>query len=319
MNNPPHRATLYACAIIVLMAWACLPIRLSAASTIRIATWNLNNLHDTPGQALRSRAPSRSKRDYAVLRRYAKQIDADIYALQEVNGPKAARRVFPTAHYQLFFSGRHGVDQESKRRSDRIYTAFAVKKGRFDQVVKKDYRALSVMHAGRPTRWGVELVITRGTTKMHLLNVHLKSRCFTDSLRRARDQHCATLSRQVSPLEEWIDARARQGVAFAVLGDFNRALDVHGPRDHLWRAIDDSEPTGLRLFRYPFQRASNCWRHTANYHENPIDFIVVDGRTQSWVIPKTAKQWDYSPNDCDPKRGLPSDHCPLSLDLALPR
>jgi hypothetical protein len=65
------------------------------ATTIKVATWNLNNLHHVVGEPLRDRAPARSAEDYATLREYRDRVGADIYALQEVNGPRAAALVFP--------------------------------------------------------------------------------------------------------------------------------------------------------------------------------------------------------------------------------
>jgi hypothetical protein len=58
---------------------------------IRVATWNLSNLHDVVGEPLRSRAPARWEEDYAILRRYAEELAADIIAFQEVNGGKGNR------------------------------------------------------------------------------------------------------------------------------------------------------------------------------------------------------------------------------------
>ena len=76
------------------------------------------------------------------------------------------------------------------------------------------------------------------------------------------------------PLEAWIDARWREGTPLVVLGDFNRAMDRHGPRDHLWRALDDGDPPGLKLYRLPNGRESACWRGTSRHHRHPIDFFV---------------------------------------------
>ena len=102
-----------------------------ATEILRIATWNLNNLHDEIGVPLRDRAPSRSRDDFALLRKYAKRLNADVIALQEVNGPKAARHVFPEAQYDLYFSGRYVEDQETGRESDRIYTGVAIRRDVF--------------------------------------------------------------------------------------------------------------------------------------------------------------------------------------------
>jgi exonuclease III len=62
----------------------------AAAESIKIATWNMNNLHHVLGESLRDRAPARSEEDYELLRKYRDRLGADVIALQEVNGPKAA-------------------------------------------------------------------------------------------------------------------------------------------------------------------------------------------------------------------------------------
>jgi hypothetical protein len=110
------------------------------AATIEVATWNLNNLHYVIGEPLRERAPARSADDYATLRKYRDRVGADIYALQEVNGPKAAALVFPPDEWDTYFSGRYVEDlvtgrattPDAEQRSDRIYTGFAVRRGVFD-------------------------------------------------------------------------------------------------------------------------------------------------------------------------------------------
>ncbi|MEM7253255.1 MAG: endonuclease/exonuclease/phosphatase family protein [Pseudomonadota bacterium] len=289
---------------------------ISAADTIRIATWNLNNLHFKTHQALRNGAPARSTHDYKTLGYYAARLKADVIALQEANGPRAAKRVFPPNAFDLYFSGRHLEDTKQGRKSDRIYTGFAVRRGVFESVDKGDYQALSVKHDNRyRTRWGVSLTLRRDGRALHLLNVHLKSGCFTGALKRPRDANCATLARQLRPLETWIDERAANGDAFVVLGDFNRALDVHQDRDHFWQALNDGEPAALSLYRYPFRKASACWQGTERHHRNPIDFFVVDGSTFKRVVRNSFQQWRYQPGDRDITRGTPSDHCPASIDI----
>src|SRR5262245_35457841 len=46
----------------------------------------------------------RTVRDFKTLERYAQQLDADVIALQEVDGADAARLVFPA--YKFCFTGR---------------------------------------------------------------------------------------------------------------------------------------------------------------------------------------------------------------------
>jgi Exonuclease III len=256
-----------------------------AAQPIRIATWNMNNLHYVIGEPLRDQAPARSEQDYNILKKYRRRLNADIVALQEVNGPKAARLVFPAAQYELYVSGRYVEDIASGRPSDRIYTGFAVRRGVFDALAKRDYEALSVPHTdGRPTRWGTEILVEKQGRHLRLLSVHLKSGCIESSLENPTSSNCVTLSKQLAPLEAWIDQCAREKVPFVILGDLNRALDVHGQHDHLWREIDDADPTGLKLWRLPFRQESNCWRGTPLHHKNrSISCSSMSAPGKSWT------------------------------------
>ena len=279
---------------------------------VRIASWNLDLLHWRTGGALWRGAVARSGSDYRTLARYARNLNADVVAFQEVNGPRAAARVFPPRDYALHLSGRHDP------RYDDIYNGFAVRKGRFDRVERRDYEALGLgshLRSRHQHRWGVELRIEWRGKSLRLLNVHLKSKCFTKSLAAPRSRACRTLARQIEPLEAWIDARWREGVPFVVLGDFNRAMDRHGRRDHLWSALDDGDPPGLRLHRLPEGRERTCWRGTSRYHRHPIDFFVFGARAWRRVDPASFREIAWSDADADPRRGLPSDHCPIAVDL----
>lgn len=288
------------------------------AEPIRVATWNLLNLHHETGVPLRTRAVARTDDDYAQLRTYLDRLDADIVAVQEVNGPRAARRVFPADAYDVYFSGRYTDDLASGRESDRIYTGFAVRRGRFDAVTKTDYPALSVVTGGgRPTRWGTEILVEKGDRRLRLLSVHLKSGCHQGNLVTPGSDACDTLARQRAPLEAWVDQRARESVPFAVLGDFNRRLDRHGQNDHLWGELDDGFPADLDLHRLPSGQESSCWAGTRRHHADPIDFLVFDDRAWALVDPSTAREVDYDPAERDAARGTPSDHCAWVVDLDL--
>ena len=58
-----------------------------ASAEIRVASWNLNNLHHELDEPLRPGAPARTEAEIEVLRKYRDRAEADIFALQEVNGP----------------------------------------------------------------------------------------------------------------------------------------------------------------------------------------------------------------------------------------
>ena len=85
--------------------------------------------------------------------------------------------------------------------------------------------------------------------------------------------------------------------------------------DHLWRAIDDGDPPGLKLHRLPAGRKPACWRGTSRYRRYPIDFFVFGARAWRRVDPASFRQLVWTTADADPRRGLPSDHCPIAVDL----
>jgi endonuclease I/endonuclease/exonuclease/phosphatase family metal-dependent hydrolase len=295
----------------------------AVAESIKVATWNMNNLHHFVGEPLRDGAPARSEEDYNLLRKYRDRLGTDVIALQEVNGPKAAALVFPPDEWDTYFSGRYFEDlvtgkathPDPEQRSDRIYTGFAVRRGVFDAVSKRDVPSLGVIHAldSRPVRWGTELLVEKDGQLLRLLSVHLKSGCHDGNLENPTDPDCVTLAAQRAPLEAWIDEAAQQLVPFVILGDFNRRIDRFGQDDHLWREIDDGDPPGLDLRRLPFEREAEC---NPSFPQ-PIDFLVFDDRAWQRVDEASFQEITYDPEDQDLERGTPSDHCAIAASLDL--
>lgn len=66
----------------------------AAAETLKVATWNIENL--TVG--------SRTAAELAALRELVDLLDADVIALQEVDGPQAAQQIFDDGEYTFHFS-----------------------------------------------------------------------------------------------------------------------------------------------------------------------------------------------------------------------
>ena len=78
-------------------------------------------------------------------------------------------------------------------------------------------------------------------------------------------------------------ARARaEGVAFAILGDFNRHMDG---RDQFWSALRQAAP----LTRATEGRASPCWGGEAF-----IDHIMLGNAAREWLLPDIAARADLS-------------------------
>ncbi|WP_428261960.1 endonuclease/exonuclease/phosphatase family protein [Haliangium sp.] len=256
--------------------------------SLELATWNLAWLHERSGHG----TVKRDDADYARLAAYAARLDADVIALQEVASEAAARRVFDPALYELAVSAQGGAQR----------TGFAYRRG-LPVTRHPDYDALDV----GSLRAGTDITVHLGRRRLRLLAVHLKSGCWAHALGRG-PASCKKLARQVPPLEAWIDDRVREGVAFAVLGDFNRRLDLD---EAMWRDLDDGEPTGADLTLITAGRRSRCW---GGQYPEYIDHIVLDARAATWLVPTSFEQLVYDETD-ERSRDRLSDHCPISIRL----
>ncbi len=259
-----------------------------SADIIRVASWNMEHLRDTNGEGKRPR----TENDYHLLREHAQGLAADVVAVQEVENTAALGRVFDPAQYRLLVSNRPHAQR----------TGFAV----HQSLRVKRHPDLQGLNTSGGLRHGVDIEIETGGRKIRLLSVHLKSFCFKGSVVTPVKKDCKKLARQIPVLEQWIDDRAREGIPFLVLGDFNRRFDV--PGDDFWPEIDDGEPAQLKLTRANAGMNAQC---------NPkyqwfIDHMVYDRLVSPWVVPDSFEEHLYTGD-------LLSDHCPISMKLDLNR
>ena len=283
------------CILVLLLA---LPAR---AAELKLASWNLAWLTLRPAgdpalpQDLRPREPG----DFAALARYARRLDADIVALQEVDGPEAAGRVFDPATYVFFFAAEQDVQR----------TGFAVRRS-LRVVQNPDLAALDLYpHARYSLRRGTDITVEAGRQHLRLLSVHLDAGC-RDAPLSTPDRDCESLGRQAQILAGWAAERRREGIGFAILGDFNRAIG--GPEDDVLRNLAGAGP---------WQRATEgfsdpCWAG-ARGPRRFIDHVLLGGPAAGWMQPDSLRVLVYAERERSWRRRL-SDHCPLSLRLSLP-
>ncbi|HET9863433.1 MAG TPA: endonuclease/exonuclease/phosphatase family protein [Steroidobacteraceae bacterium] len=289
-----------------------------APSELKLATWNLEwfmkpetlralapacTPPDTPRDGARRAIPcdvanhlARSGEDIAALHRHARELDADVIALQEVDGADAARLLFPD--HEFCFSGRIAVQNNG----------FAIRRG-LPFSCGPDLEPLSLQD---DVRRGVELRLFPGTVReMRLLSVHLKSGCARDPLTATRPS-CTELARQVPALERWIDQQAREHRPFAVLGDFNRDLRREPPGASLWGEIDDQDPPDADLVNTAEGQAfQNCMPQQT--FSGYIDYIVLGRRMARGLVENSFGRALYRPRDA--LRRKLSDHCPVFIRL----
>jgi endonuclease/exonuclease/phosphatase family metal-dependent hydrolase len=272
---------------------------------LRVATWNLANLHAVDGQAIFGGSDPSEQRfqvDYARIRCYIRMFDPDVLAVQEVDGPEALQRVVDPAVYSVHVSTRPNQPDMNGKQN----TGFAFKKGLTVQT-RPDVVSLDVSNGG--LRHGARIDLTIGGQTLAFMSVHLKSGCFENS---SAGSACTTLMQQLPKLEEWIDATAVATTPFVVLGDFNRRLTV--PGDSFWTAIDDSQPVNADLTAITQDMPISC---RDNEFTEFIDHIVFDKRATAFVDRSTFRHVTFRQAD-KPVWGHLSDHCPVVVDLFVP-
>ncbi len=273
-----------------------------ADKPVRLATWNLEHLAARNGEGCRPRADA----DYETLRRHADQLGADVIALQEVENAEAAGRVFPADRWTVVMSSRPGSAREGLCRGT---AGSKILKQDVGFAIRKDIRFrrntdLAALGLGNPDlRWGVDISLDL-PKPIRLLAVHLKSGCNTK--RDMSDRDCPVLFSQAPVLEAWIDARARAGEDFAVMGDWNRRTAL--PDDEFLRIVSDDDPPSGSLVFANAGRGATCVQRYADF----IDHIAVGRNTARRVQPGSFVEYSYGV----PEGQHPADHCPNSVAIS---
>ncbi len=265
------------------------------ARVYKLTTWNLNwlTLRQAGDPDLPSDVRPRQTEDFGRLRAIADRLNADVVAFEEVDGTAAAARVFDPARFTLVT-----IDEDVVQR-----VGLAVRRG---IAVRRnpDLAALDVEPiAAHRLRDGLDVTLDfGGGATLRVLVVHLKTGCHSDDLAISRRPQCALLARQVPVLAQWVSARAKAGVAFAIMGDFNRDMDRP---EALSRALEEAGP----VQRVTAGQSDPCW------DGGPfIDHIFLGGPARSWLVPGSLRVLTYTSADGADRRRL-SDHCPVSVTV----
>jgi exonuclease III len=266
-----------------------------ASKPLKIASWNLEHLAESDGLGCRPRTEA----DYAALRGYADQLDADVIAFEEVENAAAAARVFAPDRYTIVMSkrppsGRHGFCRRDATDGPTIRdqkVGFAIRKG----VAFTRNPDLSELAIGNPDlRWGVDITLGR-SQPLRVLALHLKSGCSAGAER----EPCPVLFDQVPVLQRWISARHAEGVPFVMLGDWNRRLALAD--DVVWNRVNES----VALLDSAEGKGATCVQRYPDF----IDHIVLDPAAAALRVPGSFSEFTYGVAEDQ----HPSDHCPVTL------
>ena len=272
--------------LLLLLALLWLP---AEARTLKIATWNLEwlTLRAQGDPALPSGVMPKTADAIARLRAYARHLNADVIAFEEVDGPGMAARVFPPDQYRIVT-----VDGTEVQR-----VGFAIRNG-ISFARNPDLFALSLGNQG--LRAGADITLNVDGTPLRLLAVHLKSGCANTKLSRQDDTTaCAELHRQIPLLQDWIADRTTDGGGFILLGDFNRRMD---DKEQMWKAFERKADLTL----IDDGQDSPCWGGGSF-----IDHLIAGGSARDWLVPGSLRVMVYQEPDVSWK-ALLSDHCAVS-------
>jgi endonuclease/exonuclease/phosphatase family metal-dependent hydrolase len=270
----------------------------ASARALKVATWNLNWLTERASgdPILPPDVHTRAPADFDLLRRYAAVLDADVVAIEEVDGPATAARVFPPDRYVVHMTADHVVQR----------VGFAIRRG-IPFTANPDLTALDPdPGAPFPLRSGADVTLRLARGPLRLLAIHLKTGCWDKSF-RSRLRACETLKEQLPVLQDWIAARQREGVPFLVLGDFNRRMMAG---DQFLAALERTAPLAVPTSLY----SERCWGESTAF----IDHIVIGGPAERWLEPNSLSVLPYRETDPAAKERL-SDHCAVSVQLDIPQ
>lgn len=273
------------------------------STELTIATWNTEHLAFPLSDGCRARSEEESLK----LKAYAKSLNADIVALQEVGSVEAVETLFPKNEWKVVMSTRPDSKsydcRNSGAKSTQQKVAFAVHKD-VKILNTQAFDALALNRNG--LRYGLELTVESALGPMTLLNVHMKSGCFVDNYSRSDSDACQTFAKQAPILDQWVEQKEKTGMPYIILGDFNHRLSA--PYNHLTRQLSTNADNSVSSFENLSADIIGC--HP--YYPAPIDHILA-GNMPKKGLAKTVKMHPFS--DMAPKAML-SDHCALSVELS---
>ena len=240
------------------------------------------------------------------MKAYARNLDANIVALQEVGSEQAVHSLFPKEDWQVFFSGRADSEaytcRESGANSTQQKVAFAVKKP-LRVASSASLHAFGLQTPG--LRHALALDVQTDIGPLKLLNVHLKSGCFVDDHTKEDSRACEMLSQQARLLDSWIEKREQSAEPYAVLGDFNHRLSA--PYNRLTRTLSQNQDGKQASLNNATSALIGC--HP--YYPATIDHILV-GHMSDTQFSLSADVQHYE--RMDPEDML-SDHCAVTLSI----
>ncbi|MEC6798155.1 endonuclease/exonuclease/phosphatase family protein [Photobacterium sp. S4TG1] len=260
----------------------------------------------------------RSVADYNALRQLFTTYSPDILAFQEVDSTEALYRIVDKTQYNIYLSDRIHNPQDTFKKNNQ-YTGFAVKR----HIVVNDITDLSQLSSpaiatGIPMpfknklRYGSIIEIVINQQSIQLLNLHLKSGCFTETqLFKQKTQACKTLTQQLTLIKQWVETQQQQSYPFIIVGDINH--QIVDSRQFLRKISNDAG--AIKLLSTAIK--ANCTvklvtkKTRIRTYRQLIDHLIAT--TDIKALSQQQIQYDRQKL----LQFTLSDHCPLLFTLSL--
>lgn len=277
-----------------------------AQNSLKLASWNIEHLAENNDEG----CVPRNNSDYAKLRDFARTIEADVVALQEVESAKAVARVFPEEKWHIIVSDRPASESyacyRSGKKSTQQRVAVVIRKG-IEYTDAGTFKELGLDNAG--LRYGIMVKLFAGSDTLDIMAVHLKSGCFVDDYSLRETKACEIFKRQVPVLDSWVESRIKKNRAFVVLGDFNHR--IANPENKLWQVLTEMDSESV-VIKNSMENLKGC--HPK--YPAPIDHIILGGGAEKFYVNESEAVYYYTETpESMTREDMLSDHCPISVVL----
>ncbi|PSV35410.1 endonuclease [Photobacterium sp. GB-27] len=280
-------------------------------------TWNFQWLADHPKNDIQ-----RTAKDYQVLKQIFLTHQPDILAFQEVDSASSLHRIVPKDQYQIYISSRvknkddvfNGINQ---------FTGFAVKK----HLTVKEHPDITTLSSpaialgNKPyypqkLRYGSAIKVNLNQHDIIVVNVHLKSGCFTPKqLKNNRKKSCRTLNLQRTLIQQWIEQQEVKRQPFILVGDFNHRISLNTTNNKTYFFSSNNQQSSLKWLTHNVK--GNCLtkrRKKSKTYYRRYKELIDHGFSSDHFTISSIQQVPYSFEQVSTYQL--SDHCPVIFSLS---
>ncbi|WP_159447840.1 endonuclease/exonuclease/phosphatase family protein [Photobacterium toruni] len=308
------RLTMPSSSTILLLLFTLLVAKNSYAQPFTLMSWNMQWLSTKPTSPI-----IRSAADYQALQQLFITYSPDILAFQEVDSTDALYQIIDHHQYQIYVSDRIHSPQDRFKINNQ-YTGFAVKR----HIVVDDIADLSQLSSPAVTsdnirpfknklRYGSVIKIIINKQPIIILNLHLKSGCFTNKqLSKQRSKSCKTLAQQLFLIKQWVKkSQQHKSQSLIIVGDINHQIIDNQ------QFIDKITDNSTKIHRLSAAINANCTVKlaTPKYRYRTYHKLIDHLFATTNITAISQHQIQYNKQQLS--QHTLSDHCPLLFTLSI--